>query len=93
MGSPHASAGSSSTKFITYLIITEKETMFYVTTRRGAAKTIARMTNYAEMVFHGKTIRSRNAKARKVERQFDLRAYGAGYTACVSKELIMVSVN
>ncbi len=64
--------------------------MFYVATRRGAAKTIARMTNYAEMVFHGKTIGNRNAKARKIERQFDLRAYGAGYTACVSKELIVV---
>jgi hypothetical protein len=48
MGSPHACAGSSSTKFITYLIITEKETMFYVTTGLGAVKAIAGMTNYIE---------------------------------------------
>jgi hypothetical protein len=59
--------------------------MFYATTMLGAAQTIARMTNYAEMVFHGKTIRSRNAKARKVERQFELRVYGADYTACIQQ--------
>jgi hypothetical protein len=80
MGSPHACAGSSSTKFITYLIITEKETMFYVTTRLGAAKAIARMTNYTESGISWK-----NDKEPKCES-----AKGTGYTACLSKVLIMV---